>query len=169
MWRKWLCHEKLHMHNGYELTSRSLCASNYIPFVKALIYNTEVYNWWSYIDTVIHISRVISSTFVSDLDGSMKCILCLIFIAPHCKVIVPLVQYYVITSGPLYGFFNYYSALLLSMNLSLTMWSWSSILYFCGYSFLLIFACFFWRINSQSTLCFIGRTTSRPNTNWPIL
>ena len=45
---------------------------------------------------------LISSTFVSDLYGLMRRILCLIFIAPHCRFTVPFVQHCVITKGPVY-------------------------------------------------------------------
>ena len=50
---------------------------------------------WSYV-----FSGLIYSTFVSDVYGIIRHILCLIFIAPYFSVTVPLVQYCVITNGP---------------------------------------------------------------------
>ena len=58
MWRKWLRCEKLQVHNRYELTSISLCVSDYIPCFQDLIYNTEVYKWWSYVNIIINVFGV---------------------------------------------------------------------------------------------------------------
>ena len=63
----------------------------------------------------------------------LLCILCLIFIAPHCNVTVILVQHFVITNEPLYCVSYLYAVLLLSINLSPTLYLYSTILIFCGY------------------------------------
>ena len=62
-----------------------------------------------------------SSTLVSNLYGLMRRILYLIFIAPHFKFTVPLVKYWVITKGTLYGVSYLYEVWLLSMTFSLTL------------------------------------------------
>ena len=64
---------------------------------------------------------LMSSTFISDVYGLMQCILIQIFIPPHFKVTVTLVQHYVIKNGPFYGVSSLYPALLLSMTLSPTL------------------------------------------------
>ena len=48
-------------------------------------------------------SGFIYTTFVPDLYGLIRRILCLIFIGPHCNVAVPLIQHDFIANGPLYG------------------------------------------------------------------
>ena len=55
---------------------------------------------------------LISSTFVPDVYGLMRHILCRIFVAPYCYVTVSLVQHCVITNGPLYGISYFYTVLL---------------------------------------------------------
>ena len=59
-------------------------------------------------------SIIISPTSVSYVYGWIKRILYLIFISSHFNVTVPLVQHWVISNGPLYGFHiwnqNYYLA-----------------------------------------------------------
>ena len=54
---------KNHMHNQYESMSRSLYISDCIIFFK-LQYNTELYNWYSYVDyRHTHFQYLISSMF----------------------------------------------------------------------------------------------------------
>ena len=62
-----------------------------------------------------------SSTFISDLYGLMRHILCLIFVAQQCNMTLPLVQHIVITNGMLYGVSDLYAELLTSMSLSPTL------------------------------------------------
>ena len=66
-------------------------------------------------------SGLIYSMFVSDIYGLIRRILCLIFIGPHCKVTMILVQHCVITNVPLYGVSYLYADLLVTMTLSLTL------------------------------------------------
>ena len=47
--------------------------------------------------------KLLSSTFVSYVCDSMRYILYLLFIAPHCNVTVPFLQHSVISNGYLYG------------------------------------------------------------------
>ena len=64
---------------------------------------------------------LISSTFVSDLYGLIRRMLCLFFIGPYFIFTVPLLKHDVITNAPLNGVSYLYVSLLLSMNLSLTL------------------------------------------------
>ena len=60
---------------------------------------------------VIYISQhLISSTFVSDVYGLMRCILYLFLVTPHCNETVLLVKHCVITNWVLYGVSHYYQA-----------------------------------------------------------
>ena len=69
----------------------------------------------------IHIfQHLISSAFVSDVNGLIRRIIYLIFIAPHCNVTIPLAQHCVIINWPLCGVSYLKAALLLRINLSLT-------------------------------------------------
>ena len=61
------------------------------------------------------------STLVFDLYGLMRCILCLISVAPYLKFTVILVIYCVITKGTLYGVSYIYAVWLVSMTLSPTL------------------------------------------------
>ena len=118
--------------------------------------------------TLSHIfSGVISSTFVSYLYGLMWHILCLIYIIPHCNVNMPFVHHCIIKNGPLYRVSYFYAVLLLRINLAPTLCHENLFLIFLLILYLLICAWFRWHVNSQSTLCYIRRIISRPNTNWP--
>ena len=66
-------------------------------------------------------SVVTSSTFVSDIYGLIRRILCLICVAPYCNVTVPLDQHYVIKNETLYGASYFYAELLVSITLSPTL------------------------------------------------
>ena len=72
----------------------------------------------SYVDIVIHIFELESSTLVSYLYGLMRRILYLIFVTPHFKFTLILVKQCVITNGPLYGILYFYAVWLLRMTLS---------------------------------------------------
>ena len=73
------------------------------------------------LNIAVHIfQHLISSMYVSDVYGFMRCNLCLIFILPLCNEAVSLVQHYVITNGPLYEVSILYAGLLTSMTLSPT-------------------------------------------------
>ena len=63
--------------------------------------------------------------------------------------------------------FIFYAVLLFRMKLSPTLQQQSTLYLFSQILSLLICSCFCWRINSQSTLYFIGIIISRPNTNYP--
>ena len=54
-------------------------------------------------------SGLISSTFLPDLYGLIRRIICQIFIGPHCNVTVPLVQHGFIANGLLYGVYQIYT------------------------------------------------------------
>ena len=54
-------------------------------------------------------SGFISSTFVPDLYGLIRRVLCLICIRPHLNVTVPLVQHGFIENRPLYGISNIFT------------------------------------------------------------
>ena len=76
---------------------------------------------------------LISSTFVSALCVLMRRILCLIFIAPHCKFTVPLVKHCVITKGPVYGF-SFFMQCIYRTLVYLQLYSSGQLdFYFCGY------------------------------------
>ena len=79
------------------------------------------------------------SNLVSNLNGLMQCILYLIFIAPHCNIIVPLVKHCFITKGTLYGVSNLYAVQAVSMILSPTLQSQSTLCLFSLVLSLLIF------------------------------
>ena len=89
------------------------------------------------------------------------------FIAPYFNVTIPLFQHFVITNGTLYGVSYFYATWLLSMNLSPTLYLWSTIFIFLRILSLLIWVYFCWCIISQCTLCFIWIIVSQSNTNWP--
>ena len=110
---------------------------------------------------------VISSTFASDAYGLIWHILYPFFVRTYFNVTVPLVQHCVITNGGLFGVSLFYAAWLLIMTSSLTSYLWSTLSLIFQILYLLIYVKFFWRMNFQSTLCFIGRIISQPNTNWP--
>ena len=64
---------------------------------------------------------LISSTLTSDLYGLMRRILYLIFIATHCKFIMPLLKHRLTTNGHVCGVSYLYAVCLLIINLSLTL------------------------------------------------
>ena len=109
---------------------------------------------------------LISSIFVSYLYGLIRHILCLICIGLYWNVTMLLVQHYVIKNGPLYGVSYLYAALLVSMTLSLTLYLWSNRFISLHILSLLLCVYFHWCINYQSTLSFIRRIISQPDTNF---
>ena len=167
---------KRHRHKNFtyrlnktflSLVSMLPCVSNYILCIQHLIFKQK-YIPGEYMLTPSDLFFELKySTLVSNLYGLMRSILYLISITPYCKFTVPLVKHCVITNGTVYGVSYFYAVCLVSMKLSPTLLSWSTLCLFLRILSLLIWAWFRWRINSQSTSCFIGRIISWLNTNWP--
>ena len=167
MWIKWRSHEKLHVNDRYELFSRSLWVSR----LYILCPRFNIIQRYITADHMLTLSRIffglISSMFISDVYGLTRLILFLIFIGPYCIATVPLVHHSVTKNGQLHGVSYLYAAILLSMTLSLTLYSWSTRFLFLRILYLFIFICFFSRIYSKSNICFIRRIISWTNTNGP--
>ena len=141
--------KKIHVYDRYEPMSRSLCASYYILFPSFNLiknYITSTFLMWFHQSLMF---ELISSVFVPDVCGLMRHILYLIFIAPHCNVTVPLVQYCVIKNISLYSVSYFYAAWLSSMDLYPTLYVWSTLLLFSRILSLLICAWFSWRVISN--------------------
>ena len=118
MWRKSLRHEKRHVHNQYELTTRFLCIAQLYMLYPIFDIIQKYITGYHMLKSSHMFLVLISSTFVSNLYGLIRSILCFVCIGPYCIVTVPLVQHWVITNGPLYGVSYLYAALLLSITLS---------------------------------------------------
>ena len=82
-----------------------------------------------YVETIINISGVLSSTFASDVYGLIQRVLCLICVGPYFNTTMPLVQHCVITNGLVYDISYLYEVLLVIMTLSPTLRSQSNYLY----------------------------------------
>ena len=121
MWRKWLCHKKLHVHDQYELLSRSSCLARLYNLCQSF----NIINRYITGDHMLKLSHIflglISSMFVSGIYALIRRISCLICIGPYCIVTVPLAQHHVITNRPLYIISYFYAVWLLSMTLSPTL------------------------------------------------
>ena len=119
-------------------------------------------------------SGLISSTFVPDLYGLMRRILCLIIIEPYCTMTVPLVKHWIITNGFLMAFFIVMQRCYRAWLLSLGFKSLSSSLEVLVSSFTICVGCVL--MNSCLLLLtylflihriFIRRIISRTNLNYP--
>ena len=149
----------------------SPCVSYYNNLFLMFNVSTAVCDWYFHHLTypILSVQHLISSAFVSDVYGLIQHILYLIFVAPYYNVTMTLVQHCVISNGTLYGISYLKAELLSSITLSPTFLTWYTILVFLRMLSLLIFTWFRWHINTQSTVCFIGRIISWPNTNWTVL
>ena len=119
--KKWLRHEKLHVHVEQDRFGSTLNAPVRIQLytLRPRFNIIQKYITGDHMLTQSYIfSGLISSMFVSYLYGLMRCILCVIFTAPYCNMNLPMVKHCVIPNGPWNGVLYFYAALLLSMTLS---------------------------------------------------
>ena len=101
MWRKRHCHKNIYMRHQYEFTLISPCTSDY-KLCFRIQYNAKVYNKYSPTVTLSIISFQINVfKLLSHVSGLIRRLLYLIFIAPHCKVTMPLDQQCVIKNRPI--------------------------------------------------------------------
>ena len=103
MWIKWHRHEKLHVHDRYQIISRHLCTPNYILCFQ-LKYYTEVYNKY-FSNMTISINIFWINIFNICIMWLNMMYILSNFIAPHCNATVPLLQHCIIKNSPLYGIF----------------------------------------------------------------
>ena len=152
--------------DSFESTLNSPVSIQLYTLYPKLNIGSEVYNWWLYVDIIRHIfwTKIFNlSTIFIWLNATY---IITIFVTPNYNETVPLVQHCVIKNGTVYGVSYFFAVCSVSITLSPTLYSWSTLCLSLLMLLLLISIWFRWRIHSQSTLCFIDRIISQPNTNW---